>query len=429
MLDFKYLKELSSRLGKRVIEYGVVEREYDITRISYRERDALVLFKVRGLDDVLLFSNLLTTRRDIAALLGVKSLEEAYLTIEKAQQMPAQLEQSNFEEHFSEVELDLSKLPFLKFYREDGGFYLTSSVYIACYESLCNASYHRTMYLSKNKAVLRIVPRHLHYIMSSFLKRGKDTPAALVLGLDPYHEVAAATSPPLGVFELAVGAALGGERRVAKTPKYEIPVPVNASIVVEGTISKTEKALEGPFVDMLMLVDIAREQPVFVAEHIYVSRNKPLLVHAIVPGLWEHQLLMGFPREAHMYVELKRAVPCVEAVRLTDGGSMWLHGVIAVSRECSEGDAKLAALTAISAHPSIKHVIVVDNDIDVDNAATIEWAIATRVKGGSDVLILRDVRGSTLEPRGKDGVGDKVVVLAIAPRNEPYEKYRRVEIS
>jgi len=137
---------------------------------------------------------------------------------------------------------------------------------------------------------------------------------------------------------------------------------------------------------------------------------------------------MGLPREAHMYVELKRVVPCVKTVRLTEAGGMWLHAVVSVTRKCSEGDAKLAGITAISAHPSIKHVVVVDEDIDVDDPNMVEWAIATRMKGGDDIHIIRDIRGSTLEPRSRDGIGDKVVFLAITPRNEPYEKYKRVEI-
>ena len=427
-MNLDNLKAVARRLGRRLVEYGELKREYEVTRVSYSNRNSIILFKVSGLDNVVLYSNLFTTRRDIVSLLGLPTVEDAYYAIKKAQQKTPVLEYVDFSERFVEAEVDLSKLPFLKYYREDGGYYLTSSIYIACYEEICNSSYHRTMYLGKNKAVLRIVPRHLHYILAKYFERGKDAPVAMVLGLDSYHEIAAATSPPLGVFEVRVGANLGGDHRVVKTPKYGIPVPASASIVVEGVISRDERAFEGSFVDVLMLVDEVREQPVFVAENVYFSKDQPVLVHAIVPGLWEHQLLMGFPREAEIYVELKRVVPCVKAVRLTEGGSSWLHGIISVSRECSEGDAKLAALVAISAHPSIKHVVVVDEDIDVDDPFMVEWAIATRMKGGSDIEVLRDVRGSTLEPRGKGGIGDKVIVLAIAPRSEPYEKYRRVGI-
>jgi UbiD family decarboxylase len=415
--------------GKELLEAGDISREHVATRLSYENRNKLVLFRVSDIiNDTVLFSNIITSRRDIQRLLGVKTLEEAYAKLSEAVNSPRGLETVRFEDFFVEVNLDLSKLPFIKYYREDGGYYLTSSVYIACYESTCNASFHRTMYLSRDRAVLRIVPRHLHYIVTKHSESGRDTPVALVLGLSPLQELASAMSPPLGVFEVSVGAAMTNDNRVVKTPRYGIPVPAEASIIVEGLISRSEVVPEGPFTDILMLVDSVREQPVFIGEHMYVSRRTPRVVHAIVPGLWEHQLLMGFPRESQIYMEVKRVVPCVSAVRLTEGGSTWLHAVIAVSEKCSYADAKLAALVAIAAHPSVKHVVVLDDDIDVENPEMIEWAIATRCKGGEDILIIPSIRGSTLEPRSVNGVGDKVVLIAIKPRNEPSAKYTRVRV-
>ena len=427
-MDLNDLDKISRVMGRGVLNKGVVNRDYDATRLSYKHSDSIVVFQVNGLEETLLYTNILTSRRDITSLLGAKSLHEAYQVFTKSLSRPGRLEVVDFNEYFVEVDVDLFKIPFVKFYREDGGYYLTSSIYIACYESICNASFHRTMYLDRDRAVLRIVPRHLHYIVSKYVEKGVDAPVALVLGLDPYHEIAAATSPPLGVFELTIGAELGGEQKIAKTPVYGIPVPANASIVVEGVISRSVRAREGPFVDILRLVDVEREEPVFIAQHLYLSRKRPLLVHSIAPGLQEHQLLMGFPREALMYSEVKRVVPCVEETRLTSGGSTWLHAVISVNRKCSEGDAKLAAIAAITAHPSIKHILIVDNDIDIENPLELEWAISTRVKASRDIIIIPDIRGSTLDPRSIDGLGDKVVVLALKPRSEPEDKYRLVEV-
>lgn len=427
-MDLVYLKSIISRLGKESIEGLVVKREYDITNLGFNNRNRVILARLEDNEELYLYTNLLTSRRDVVGVLGEENLEKTYEKINRAQLQKGTLSLVDFRDFFEEIDLDLHRLPFIKYYREDGGYYLTSSIYISCYENICNASYHRTMYISRDRAVLRIVPRHLYYIISRYFDRGLDAPVALVLGLDPVHELAAAMTPPLGVFEVEVGGVLGGEYRVVKTPIYNIPVPANASIIVEGTISMRERALEGPFTDILMLLDQRREQPVFRAEHIYVSRSRPHVVHAIIPGLWEHQLLMGFPREALMYIETKRVAPCVEAVRLTEGGSMWLHGVISISRKCSEGDARLAAIAATSAHPSIKHIVVVDDDIDIDDPRSIEWAIATRTKGGEDLIVIRDIRGSSLEPRSRDGVGDKVIVLAITPRNESFDKYKKIGV-
>jgi UbiD family decarboxylase len=416
------------RLGKEVIDVGLVNPEYELTRLSSRRRESVLLAKLKNRGDYPVYSNLFTSRIDFAKLLSVGGIEDVYNKVEGFSVRSSLLETVSFWDFFESVSVDLGALPFIKYYVEDGGYYLTSSIYIACFEKICNASYHRTMYLSRETATLRIVPRHLHYIYSKYSEKGLDTPVAMVLGLDPVLELAASLSPPLGVFEVEVGASLGGEHRVVKTPRYGIPIPASASVVIEGVLSRDKKSREGPFTDILLLPDIEREQPVFIAEEMYVSKRRTPIIHAIVPGLWEHLLLMGLPREARMYTDLKRAVPCVKTVRLTEGGSMWLHAIVSISRSCSEGDARLAGIVAISAHPSVKHVVVVDEDINVDDPLMVEWAIATRVKSSEDVIVLKNIRGSTLDPRSSNGVGDKLVLIAITPRNEPYEKYRRVGV-
>ncbi|MEM4717326.1 MAG: UbiD family decarboxylase [Desulfurococcaceae archaeon] len=427
-MDLNGLKKYVKKLGKNLIETELPSPEYEITRLAYSNRNSTIISKLRGIDDIYIYTNLITSREDIVKILDASDLASAYMFIAESFNKRKSLITERFNEHFEEEDIDLSRIPFIKFYKEDGGYYLTSSIYIICFESICNASYHRTMYISKDKATLRIVPRHLNYLAQKYFERNKDAPVALVLGLDPLHEIAAAMSPPLGFFEVELGAVLGGEERIVRTPRYGIPVPANASIVVEGVISRDEVAKEGPFVDILMLVDSERDQPIFKLEHMYKSKTSPLVIHAIVPGLWEHQLLMGFPREALVYREVKRVVPCVEEVRLTEGGSTWLHGVLSVNKTCSEGDAKLAAITAIAAHPSIKHIIVVDNDVDIDNPLELEWAVATRVRGSRDIVIISDIRGSTLEPRSIDGIGDKVILLALTPRSDPWDKYKRVKV-
>lgn len=55
-------------------------------------------------------------------------------------------------------------------------------------------------------------------------------------------------------------------------------------------------------------------------------------------------------------------------------------------------------MAALSAHPSLKHAVVVDTDVDVFDPQDIEYAIATRVKGDRDLMIVPNVRGSSLDP-------------------------------
>ncbi|HZD42914.1 MAG TPA: UbiD family decarboxylase, partial [Methanomicrobiales archaeon] len=88
------------------------------------------------------------------------------------------------------------------------------------------------------------------------------------------------------------------------------------------------------------------------------------------------------------------------------------HAVIQI-RKSTEGDAKNAIMAAFAAHTSLKHIVVVDEDVDPNNPYDVEYAIATRVKGDEDIMIVSGVRGSSLDPRQEaDGTNVKVGVDA-----------------
>jgi UbiD family decarboxylase len=70
-------------------------------------------------------------------------------------------------------------------------------------------------------------------------------------------------------------------------------------------------------------------------------------------------------------------------------------------------------------------VIVVDEDIDIFDSNDIEFAMATRVKADSDVMIIPGVRGSSLDPRGaSDGTTTKMGIDATKVLAEK-EKFER----
>ncbi len=424
-----YISDLIEKLSDRGIEtifLEGVEREYEITRYAHDFREAVIVFTLKN-SDIKCYTNILSSRNMIYTVLGVDNDLDAYNKIIEASNKPSQLNTVAFDNYFHKTELDLDALPFIKYFREDGGYYLTSSIIISCIDSICNSSFHRIMYIDRDKAVVRIVPRHLYHIYNRYREEGKDTPVAIILGVDPVIEIASASTPPYGVFEISIAATINGDNRVVKTPRYNIPVPATASIVLEGVLSHEDMVDEGPFVDILGLVDIVRKQPVFYLENIYVNRETGPMYHAIVPSLWEHMYLMGFPREAMIYESVRKITPNIKGIRLSIGSGGWLHAIISIKQE-KPGEARNAGLAVINAHPSVKHVIVVDDDIDIDDPYMVEWAIATRVKGGEDIIVLKNIRGSTLDPRNIDGVGDKVLIDATKPYNEPWSKYRRVEI-
>ncbi len=311
-----------------------------------------------------------------------------------------------------------SDLPVLTHFEGDGGPYLTGSVFFyADPERGPNASFHRMMVLDDRRASVRVVEgRGLHLALEA---SGGTRPVAVCLGTP--IQVQAAASCPLAENkdELAVANVLS-PTEVASVEG--IRVPASSEIVLFGTLGNGT-ASEGPFVDVTGTPDIERKQPVFVLER--MLRREGFLYHAILPGGPEHRFLMGFPREA----AIRRAVAgvCgVRAVRLTPGGCGWLHAVLVIEKE-KDGDPETAGLEAFRAHPSLKHCVVVDGDIDPDDPMQVEWAVATRFQADRDLTVLEDQPSSSLDPSARHLLGRrsttaKTIVDATRKGGGPYDR-------
>ncbi|MCD6340577.1 MAG: UbiD family decarboxylase, partial [Desulfurococcales archaeon] len=199
-----------------------------------------LIFTVKG-STLKCVANVLNSRRRLYELLGVNRDEDAYEKVMRALGSRGRIKEINFNDSYREINVSLKNIPPIRFYREDGGRYITSSIVIAKtpeYESY-NASIHRLMVIGDRLLAIRLVPRHLHHIVKENMKVGKETPIAIAIGAHPLALLAASLSPPYGVFELELFEHLSGEcLEVARTPIYGIPVPAHASVVIEGRITR-----------------------------------------------------------------------------------------------------------------------------------------------------------------------------------------------
>jgi UbiD family decarboxylase len=95
-----------------------------------------------------------------------------------------------------------------------------------------------------------------------------------------------------------------------------------------------------------------------------------------------------------------------------------------------DGDGKNALMETFAAHPSLKHAVVVDTDINVFNPEEVEWAIATRFQADKDLMVIPNARGSTLDPSANQetGLTTKLGVDATRPLSKSREKFERAEI-
>ena len=396
---------------------GVLSREYEVSRLLAEKQGCgpALLFSVEG-SEIESAGNVVDTRRKLYTSINASGDEEAYVKLIEAMSRPSPLREVGSPK-LRKASRGLNSLPAVKFYEGERGHYLSASIFIACHEGVCNASIHRTLVLGDKEATVRIVPRHLWTLYRNAVSRGESLPVTVVLGVHPAVLLSSATSPRFEVFELEVASSLMGGLEVYRSPIHGNPVPLGSAAIIEGWLTG-ETAEEGPYVDALLGYDRMRRQPVLRVEEVYIDDGG--VGHVILGGGFEHANLMGFPREAAIWEAVSKAVPRVRKVRLTPASGGWLHAVISIEKQ-HEGDGKTAIMAAFSAHPSLKHVVVVDGDIDPEDPFEVEWAIATRFQADRDLVVVRSARGSTLDPSSQDGLTAKMGLDATKPLNAGLE--------
>ena len=326
--------------------------------------------------------------------------------------------------------VDLVRIPILTHFEKDAGPYITSGVVHARSTDgkVENVSIHRLQVLDKNHLAIRLVPRHLFQLWKLAKKAHKDLDVSISIGVHPALMLTASSPLPFGVCEFdAANNLLKGQLRLVETEHVDASCPADAELVLEGRISTTKEVVEGPFVDVTGTYDIQRKQP--VVEVVGMMHRKNYLYQALLPSGAEHKLLMGLPHEALIWQSVSKVVPNVFAVNLSKGGGGWLHAMISIEKQL-DGDGKNALLAAFAAHPSLKHAVVVDSDIDVFDPSDVEWAIATRFQADEDLIQIKGSRGSTLDSSADQvtGLTTKMGIDATRPFTKPREKFDRAKI-
>ena len=137
-------------------------------------------------------------------------------------------------------------------------------------------------------------------------------------------------------------------------------------------------------------------------------------------------MLMGLPREPMILKTVRQAVPRVRNVRLTEGGCCWLNGVVSIAKN-KEGDGVNAIMAAFTGHPSMKQVIIVDDDIDIFDDKEVEWAVATRMQADR-ILMIPGAAGSSLDPSSHGKTTWKVGYDATIPLGADLSLYKKATL-
>ena len=380
-----------------------VSIEYEMAGIINALGEKPVLFENVKESNVPVVAGLVSSKDLICRSLGINKTELLPKLLSAIEHpVPPQTVTEASCQEIVESDVDLTKLPLMHYTERDGGRYIASAVAIINDpQTGQNMCFHRLMLKDKNHFVARIVENR--GTDTALKKAGGELEVAFCIGNSTATLLSAATTLPMGVDELGMANALE-KTDVVKCKTVDIKVPADCEFVLEGKITK-EKASEGPFLDLTGIVDRTRQQP--IVEISCITHRKNPIYQTILAGKNEHKFLMGMPKEPTIYKEVGKVCQCQD-VYITPGGCSWLHAVVQIHKQDPE-DGKKAIAAAFKGHGSLKHCIVVDDDINIYDSQDVEWAIATRFQADKNLIVLANQPGSSLDPSGDLSEGKKAI--------------------
>jgi len=383
--------------------------------------------------DIPLVSNVFADRRRCALALGLDperykmelSLEYARLAEESLPpETIAGLDAPVKEVVLRGDEVDMGRLPVVRHYEMDISPVFTMACVMKDPDTGCyDVSFIKTFYKNKpRKLGLSIHSPDLERILRKYEERGEPAPVVNVLGHHPAFLLGALALAPFDDDDYAgIGPFMGEPVRLTASETWgdDFLVPADAEIVVEGEIPPGAREVVDPFGEVTR-----HYQAQCIRQSIDVtalSRRSNAYLQDIFSGHEGHWNLGGVPKEGSVLNAVNAKVGNAKAVHMPHSGVGRLACYLAIDKK-KEGDAKLAALTALLESWTFQVVVVVDSDIDVFNEKEVVWALLTMVEPDRDVSYIRNLSTAFTTAQGHN----KVIIDATKPLDRAFPERFRV---
>ncbi len=429
--NFRQFLDRLRQTGELVDLHQAVDIRHIATLVD-QANTALYFHNVIGYD-MPVVSGLIRTRERAIAALGCETYREIEDKLSQAIAKPIPPKHIKTSPARELVllgdDVDLYKLPIPMSSIYDGGPMITAGVVIARDPELgINSGIYRFIVKEKNLTGIDIVtPNNMRLFAQRALERKEPLPISISIGTHPIEITGSGYRAPLGVDEMAIAGGIRGRPvELAPCQTIDLPYIADAEIVLEAEILPTGWTWpEGRFGEFTRLMGGLHWNPLVRIKAISM-RKDAIYYNLHMP--WENTWLAAPTRYSAIRTALRTAGVQVKDINVTLGGCAFWHAVISIKKQ--PGEAKNALLAALSVM-DLKHVVVVDDDIDVFDPTQVEWAIATRVQGDKDVMIVTNARAKPLDPSLPQGfgvvpTGAKVGIDATIPEGIPHEHYERI---
>lgn len=386
---------------------------------------AMLFHSVKGFPDASVVIGVVGSRKRVGLLLGCEPEKLGQLLCECARtpippvvcEEPAPCQEVV---HFAAEEgFDLEKLvPAPTNTPVDAGPYITLGM---CYAShpdtgSSDVTIHRLCIQGKDELSIFFTPgaRHIGAMADRAEELGRPLPISISIGVDPAIEITSCFEPPttpLGFDELSIAGALRRQPvKLCRCLTVEENAIANAEYVIEGEVIPGKRIREdqrsntgNAMPEFPGYTGPASSECRLIRVKAVTHRRNPVMQTCIGPGM-EHVNMAGICTEASIFGMVEKAMPgrLVNVYAHPSGGGKYMVILqIAKRLPSDEGRQRQAALLAFSAFPELKHVILVDEDVDIFDTDDVLWALNTRYQGDKDTIFIPGVRCHPLDPSAR----------------------------
>lgn len=290
--------------------------------------------------------------------------------------------------------VDLMHLPTPLIHDGDGGRYLNTWGTVVARTPdgrWTNWGIARIMLLDRRRMTGIVHPlQHLGRIHGMWKEIGKPMPFALFQGGPAFAPFVSSMPIPAFADEVAfMGAYFGRPVDVVRCETVDLEVPATAEIVIEGHLSDTETAIEGPMGEYAgyLWPGGGSAKPVYHVSAITYRDDAILPVVAAGEPVEEDHTAQGIPSAAELLAQIREAgIPATMAWVPLESAQHWF--AVTLPRDCRQrlgwsAERLCREIGRLVFEKSkygavIPKVLVLSDDIDPTNTAELVWAFATR---------------------------------------------------
>ena len=242
---------------------------------------------------------------------------------------------------------------------------------------------------------------------------GKDMPVAIVLGGESVLPYAATCPLPPDLSELVFAGFLnGGGLPMVPATTVPLDVPANAEMVIEGWVSATETAREGPFGDHTGFYSLATQCPTLRVTAI-THRRDPIYPTTIVGPPPMEDYPMGKATERVFLPLLQMLIPDILDYHLPMWGAFHNFCFVKIKKEYPYQARKVASsIWGAGQMMFSKFIIIVDEDVDVHDEQAVMFAVGANVDPRRDTMIVDGPMDILDHAAPYEGAGSKICIDA-----------------